>query len=57
MKITDTKKLKAETQQYIAFLEKRLASASYKKNSTTEEFKQTQVSLSNAKLKLKVLSR
>ena len=42
---------------YIAFLEKRLASANYKKNVSAEEYKDTEGKLKKAKLVLKVLEK
>jgi flagellar biosynthesis chaperone FliJ len=44
-----------ETEQYVAFLEKRLASKNYKANVSAEEFKQTQEKLSKARTRLKLL--
>jgi hypothetical protein len=44
-------------QEYVAFLEKRLASASFKANVTTEEFEKTQAKLKKAKLVLRILTK
>lgn len=46
--------IKQET-EYIAFLEKRLASANYKRNVTSEEYEKTRQKLDKARLKLKLL--
>jgi hypothetical protein len=43
--------------EYIAFLEKRLASKNYKDNVSAEDFKLTQEKLKKAKFLLKTLSR
>jgi hypothetical protein len=40
---------------YIAFLEKRLASSNYKKNVSKEEYEETEAKLKKAKFILKVL--
>lgn len=48
------KRIKQET-DYIAFLEKRLNSANYKKNVSSEEFEKTQGKLKKAKLVLRML--
>lgn len=44
-------------QEYIAFLEKRLASVNFKKNVPPEEFVKTQEKLKKARLVLKVLQK
>ena len=45
----------ADTEQYIAFLEKRVASKNYKNNVSKEEFQKTQEKLKKAKLRLRIL--
>jgi len=49
------KRIKQE-RDYIAFLEKRLNSANYKKNVSPEEFDKTKAKLKKAKLVLKILT-
>jgi len=49
------KATKAETQQYIKFLEKRLASKNYKANVTQEEYDKEKEKLAKARLRLKLL--
>jgi hypothetical protein len=49
------KKIKHE-EDYIAFLERRLKSAHYKKNSSEEEYTKTETKLKKAKLVLRLLS-
>lgn len=44
-----------ETAQYVAFLEKRLASKNFKANVSAEEFEKTQEKLKKARLRLKLL--
>jgi len=46
----------AETKQYIAFLEKRLASANYKANVSAEEYDKEKAKLSKARTRLKLLT-
>lgn len=45
-----------ETKQYIAFLEKRLASKNYKANVSAEEYAKTKAKLDKARLVLKLLT-
>ena len=49
------KPTKAEVKQYVAFLEKRLASKNYKANVTPEEYAKTKAKLDKERLKLKLL--
>jgi BMFP domain-containing protein YqiC len=51
-----TKDVLAETRQYVAFLEKRLASKNYKANVSAEEYQATKDKLSKARTRLKLLS-
>lgn len=46
----------ADTKQYVAFLEKRLASKNYKANVSKEEYDKTKEKLDKARLRLKLLS-
>lgn len=46
---------RAETEQYVAFLEKRLASKNYKANVSAEEYAATKAKLDKARLVLKLL--
>lgn len=46
-----------QRKDYIAFLERRLASSNYKKNVSPEEYEKTEAKLKKAKLVLKVLSK
>jgi hypothetical protein len=46
---------KKQTEEYIKFLEKRIASKNYKNNVSEEEYKKTQDKLSKERLKLKLL--
>lgn len=46
---------KQQRQQYITFLEKRLASKNYKNNVTSEEYDKTKQKLANERLKLKLM--
>jgi BMFP domain-containing protein YqiC len=46
---------KEELKQYIAFLEKRLASKNFKANVTAEDYKKTKDQLSKARFRLKLL--
>lgn len=46
---------KKETEDYIAFLRKRLDSKNYKANVTEEEYKKTLAKYDKAKLRLKLL--
>jgi hypothetical protein len=55
MKKSNQDRIKHE-QEYIIFLEKRLASVNFKQNVSAEEFTKTQEKLKKAKLVLKVLS-
>lgn len=48
------KKIKHE-EDYIAFLERRLKSNNFKRNSSKEEYEKTEVKLKKAKLILKIL--
>ena len=54
MKLTKLQRLKQE-KDYIAFLEKRLASKNYKANVSEEEYQETQEKLKKARLVLKIL--
>lgn len=51
-KIKETKK---QTEDYLAFLKKRLDSKNYKANVTKEEYEKTQAKYEKTKLKLKLL--
>ena len=55
MKKLGKKERIAQEEQYIAFLEKRLASENYKANVEPEEFAKTQEKLKKAKFLLKTL--
>lgn len=44
-----------ETEEYLAFLKKRLDSNNYKSNVTKEEYEKTKAKYDKAKLKLKLL--
>lgn len=44
-------------QDFIAFLEKRLASNNYKTNATPEEYAKTEAKLKKARLVLKILKK
>lgn len=47
---------RAETEQYVAFLEKRLASKNYRANVSDEEFAETKAKLDKARLVLRMLA-
>lgn len=47
---------RAETEQYVAFLEKRLASKNYRANVSDEEYQATKKKLDKARLVLKMLT-
>lgn len=49
------KNVVVETQQYITFLEKRLASKNYKANVSAEEYAKEKGKLDKARLRLKLL--
>lgn len=49
------KSSKKQTEEYIVFLEKRLASKNYKANVSPEEFDKTKKKLEKERLKLKLL--
>jgi len=53
---SNEKRIKHE-EEYIAFLERRLASANFKKNSSPEEYEKTEKKLKKAKLVLRVLQK
>jgi hypothetical protein len=53
---TNEKRIKQET-DYILFLERRLASANFKKNVSPEEYEKTEKKLKKAKLVLRVLQK
>ena len=53
---SNEKRIKHE-QDFIAFLERRLASANFKKNVSEEEYEKTEKKLKKAKLVLKVLQK
>jgi len=53
---TNEKRIKQET-DYIQFLERRLASANFKKNVSPEEYEKTEKKLKKAKLVLRVLQK
>lgn len=55
-KLTNQQRIQHE-QEYILFLEKRLASVDFKQNVSAEEFSKTQEKLKKAKLVLKVLAK
>lgn len=55
MKKTRQQELK-ETTQYIAFLEKRLASKHFKANVTAEEYNKTKEKLKKARFRLRILN-
>lgn len=44
-----------ETEEYVKFLEKRLASSNYKANVTENEYKKEQEKLKKARFRLKIL--
>lgn len=50
-----TKQVLLETEQYIIFLEKRLASKNYKLNVSLEEYNKEKEKLSKARTRLKLL--
>lgn len=52
-----TKDILKETQSYITFLEKRLASTNYKNNVSKEEYTKEKAKLDKARLRLKLLSK
>lgn len=56
MKANNTQRVKHE-QDYVAFLERRVKSANFKKNASPEEFAATEAKLKKAKLVLRVLSK
>ncbi len=53
-KLTKAQELK-QTQDYIAFLEKRLASKNFKANVSAEEYQKTKDKLDKARFRLKIL--
>lgn len=53
---SDQKRIKHE-QDYIAFLERRLRSANFKKKASSEEYAETETKLKKARLVLRVLEK
>ena len=54
-KLTRQQEIKQE-EEYVAFLEKRLASKNYKSNVSEEEYNKTKAKLEKARLKLRLLN-
>lgn len=52
--MSKSKDILRDTIQYVEFLEKRLASANYKKNVTPEEYQKTEAKLKKARFLVKM---